>query len=304
VVTHSKELALDDYEFEHFVGGAKSIDDRLQRLEAEYVAFVGGRLGLRAGEILHSQEDWVNWRKRRIEIPYHESCTKGRGDGCCGYCSQQARQMSEYSELSLAEARLEVLQEQLSDIPHVPGDVRRQLQTAHIVHIDSDLSKDALDRQLESIVENAATVDDAEAFRAALDEVAEKHRDENQISVEEAEAQAWRAKTENAEREVPFDWCPRAEIAIERFFDVFDQWNKSMSALRRRLDKSLELADGLEVGDTSPHGLRATAASHVAGKGLKAPALQAMFGWSQISTAQAYIASSPDNTQSQLNQLG
>ncbi|WP_049966995.1 tyrosine-type recombinase/integrase [Natrinema thermotolerans] len=303
MVTHSKELALDAYEFEHFVAGAKSIDDRLQRLEAEYVAFVGGRLGLRAGEILHSQESWVNWRKRRIEVPYHEPCSKGYGEDCCGYCSQQARQKSEYSELSLSEARLEVLQEQLSEVPQVPGDVRRQLQTAHIVHIDSDLSKEALDRQLESIAENAATVDDAEAFRKALDDVAEQYRNENQISVEEAESQAWSAKTENAEREVPFDWSPRAEIAVERFFDVFDQWNKSMSALRRRLDKSLELAEGLEVGDTTPHGLRATAASHVAGKGLEAPALQAMFGWASIQTAQNYISSSPDNTQTQLNQL-
>lgn len=303
MVTHSKELALDRYEFEHFVEGARRIDDDLHSLEAEFVAFVGGRLGFRAGEILHFQEEWVNWRQRRVEIPHHEPCEKGNGPGCCGYCSQQARQEAEYSELSLPEARLEVLQDRLSELPHVPGDVRRQLQTVHIVSIDSELSKEALDRQVTAVLEATDGVD-GERFRSALDEVAERHQEETQKTVEEVEAQAWTAKTENAEREVPFDWCPRAEIVLERFCDVYDEWPKSMSALRRRVDRSLELADVLEVGDTTPHGLRATAASRLAAMGVSAPVLQAYFGWAQISTAQAYISSSPDRTQSQLQHLG
>lgn len=303
MVTHSKELALDAYEFEFYVEGARRIEDPLRSLEAEFVAFAAGRLGLRAGEILHIQEEWIDWRRRRIAIPYHEPCNKGKGPGCCGYCSQQSRQKAEYSKLSLAEARLEVLQERLSDLPHIPGDVRRQLQTAHIVSIDSEMSTDALDRQLEAILEATDGVD-GEQFRDALDEVAERYRDENRTTVEEAEAGSWTAKTENAEREVPFDWCPRAEIAIERFFDVFDAWPKSMSALRRRVDKSLELGEGLEVGQTTPHGLRATAASYIAGRGIKATPLQAMFGWASLETAQAYVISSPENTQTQLQQLG
>lgn len=303
MVKHSKERALDQYEFELFAEGARRIDDPLRSLEAQFVAFVAGRLGLRAGELLHMREDWIDWRQRRICIPIHEPCTKGEGDDCCGYCSQQARQKAEYSQLTLAEARLEVLQEELAQLPSIPGDLQRQLQTAHVVHIDSDLTEESINRQLEAILESAEMIDDAQSFKSALDDVAEEYRKENQMTVEEAESEMWSAKTENAEREVPFDWSPRCEIVIERFFDVFDGWEKSMSALRRRVDRSLELAEKLEVGDTTPHGLRATAASHIAGRGIEATPLQAMFGWASLQTAQYYVVSSPDNTQTQLQQL-
>ncbi|SNZ18193.1 Phage integrase family protein [Natronoarchaeum philippinense] len=303
MTTHSKENALDDYEFERFLQGARAIDCDLRSLEARFVAFVGGRLGLRPGEICHMKGDWVNWRKRMIDIPFHLPCEKGKDGGICGYCRQQAAQRAEYSQLSLAEARLEALQEQLSEMPSLPGELQRQLQTIHVIHIDGDLRKDALDRQVEELLANAGAVDDVDEVREALDDVARRYQQENEVTQDEAEEQMWTAKTENAARSVPFDFDSRAELVLEQYFDRFDEWTRSRQAVNRRVDEALREADGLSEETTNPHGLRATAATHLAGKGLAAPALQAMFGWSQISTARRYIASTPDNTQRQLNQI-
>jgi hypothetical protein len=46
----------------------------LRRPETEFVVMLGGRLGLRPGEICHFRSNWVNWRKRYIEIPHHDPC--------------------------------------------------------------------------------------------------------------------------------------------------------------------------------------------------------------------------------------
>lgn len=304
MVTYSKELALDDYEFELLVEGASRIDCDYQRLEALLVVFIGGRLGFRAGEINHMSADWIDWRNRRIEIPYHDGCTKGKDGGICGYCRQAASQRAEYSQISMAEARLESLQEQLAQMPNLPGAVQRQLQTAHILHIDSDLTEDALDRQVAELLENASAVDDVDAVRDALDDVARTHKNEVEITQDAAEDLMWQAKTETAARSVPFDFSPRAELYIERYFDQFDEFQTSHGGIHRRLDKALEHAEELTTDSTHGHGLRATAATHHAASGLKAIALQGLMGWAQISTARNYVRATPDHTQNQLNQLG
>lgn len=46
----------------------------------------------------------------------------------------------------------------------------------------------------------------------------------------------------------------------------------------------------------TPHGLRATAATRFASRGLDTVALQSMFGWAQLSTAHNYIRRSGENT--------
>ena len=76
-----REFALDDREFELFVEGARRIGDDRRRVEGLFVAFVGGRLGLRPGEPCHMQESWIDWRRRYISIPYHEPYKKGKDGG-------------------------------------------------------------------------------------------------------------------------------------------------------------------------------------------------------------------------------
>ena len=107
----------------------------------------------------------------------------------------------------------------------------------------------------------------------------------------------WRPKTQAAVRGVPFDWCPRADIQLERFFEEFDAFERSGSAIGRRVTSAAELAPGLDPDEIYPHCLRATAATLLSGKGLSAHALCSMFGWANLSTARVYLARSDQNTQ-------
>ena len=48
-------------------------------------------MGLRGGEIAHLDAEWVDWQARVIEIPEHDTCTKGDNPGeVCGYCRRRA----------------------------------------------------------------------------------------------------------------------------------------------------------------------------------------------------------------------
>jgi len=183
--------------------------------QARFVLLVAGRLGLRAGEIAHMSEDWVDYRRNMIEVPRFDRCTKAEDGSECGYCRQQAAQRAEYNP---------------------------------------------------------------------------------EMSIEDALAHAWSAKTDAAAREVPFDFDPRTSLAIERFFDRYDEWPVSRQGINRRVNKAAELADTLTPDNIYPHALRATAATYHAGRGLDVIPLQSLFGWSDLATAQHYIQSSGENT--------
>ncbi|MHC3382064.1 tyrosine-type recombinase/integrase [Haloarcula sp. H-GB5] len=106
------------------------------------------------------------------------------------------------------------------------------------------------------------------------------------ITTDEAAALEWSPKNPNASREVPFD-----------------EWPESQTTINRRVDTALERVDEFDRDTTTPHGLRATAASHASARGLSPLPLQSMFGWADISTARNYVASSSENTQRQLHQI-
>ncbi len=209
---HAREDALDDREFELLLEGATTSK---QSLQTRFVVLVGGRLGLRPGEIAHIDEDWIDWRKQRIDIPRHDECRKGRFDEICGYCRQQAEQMLE-------------------------------------------------------------------------------HHDD--WTYEDAAEKMWSPKTSSAVRSVPWDFEPRIEIIIERFFDEYDQFPRSRSVVNRRVTRAAEKAPELNPDEVYPHALRSTAATHHAGRGLDILPLQSMFGWAQLATAQVYLADNPENT--------
>jgi len=96
-VTHSKDRALSDFEFELLIDESYKLKS-MQDLETRFVLLVAGRLGLRRGEIAHIQKDWIDWRNRRINIPAHVNCTAGRNNEACGHCKQLAKQRAEYNE--------------------------------------------------------------------------------------------------------------------------------------------------------------------------------------------------------------
>jgi len=300
MVKHSKEYALSRHEFESFVEGCRQIDDEVQKQEALFIAFTAGRLGMRAGEILHMDKSWVDWRNRMIDIPSQDTCTKNEGQPC-GYCKRSAKEKAERSKMTLAEARLEVIQNKLlGQLESIPGHVRKQLSTAHIVSINGDLDVSSIDSQINSILDGCETVKDREDFKDSLNSMAKQYREENIKGEEDMLEKQWKPKTKNASRSIPFDWCPRAEIQLEKFFTLYDEFPYSQSAIQRRVNKSLELSVVVDKEDCSPHGLRATAATELAARGIPAPTLQQLFGWSQISTAQNYVSSSPERSQKQL----
>lgn len=74
---HSKRDALSNREFEKLLKGARELKE-YQSLQARFVIFMAGRLGMRKGEITHMTQDWVDWKRNMICIPYHEPCIKAR----------------------------------------------------------------------------------------------------------------------------------------------------------------------------------------------------------------------------------
>jgi len=91
---HSREDALTEPQFERLWNAAQNLDERW-RLECEFVVVVAGRLGLRAGELCHMTENWINWDRRQIEIPQHDPCDHGKDGGICGYCRDRASVMAD-----------------------------------------------------------------------------------------------------------------------------------------------------------------------------------------------------------------
>lgn len=214
-IRHCREDALTEREYELLLEGAREMDG-YRGVEARFIIAVAGRLGLRAGEIAHMRESWVDWRQTMLQIPAHQPCEKGRGGGICGICRQQKRQCANHNDgISLAD-------------------------------LDGDW---------------------------------------------------WRPKTGAAVRGVPFDWDPRVQLVIERFFDQFDRFSRSQTAINRRVTRAAEHADGIDSDNVYPHALRASAASYHASRGLGPNALTSMMGWASLTTAQVYISRSDENTQ-------
>jgi integrase len=247
MTTHTREHALDDREFELLLEGAQRLEKDHQSLEAQFLVLVGGRLGLRAGEIAHLREDWIDWRQRRIDIPRQQDCDLGTDGGVCGYCKMASRQMADHYD---------------------PERVSERRIAFYNRHLDGGFERG-----------DELTVGDCMEMR-------------------------WFAKTDAASRSVPFAFDPRTELVIERFFETSrDCWGLSKTSLNRRLEWALEAADELDAGLTTPHGLRGTAASWHAAKGLGVLELQAMFGWADLQTARRYIKKSADNTERALHQI-
>jgi integrase len=117
-----------------------------------------------------------------------------------------------------------------------------------------------------------------------------------EVTFEGALGRMWQPKTAAAAREVPFDADPRAELLTERYFDRFDSFTLSQTGVNRRVTAAAEAAREIDADSVHPHGLRATAATRFASRGLDIIALQSMFGWAQLSTAHNYIRRSGENT--------
>lgn len=95
-VRNSSQDALNESEFERLVDATDKLPPN-RGAEAMFILMTGGRLGMRAGEIAHMKESWINWNRKQIEIPHHEPCEKGEDGGPCGYCKKAVRQSVGYN---------------------------------------------------------------------------------------------------------------------------------------------------------------------------------------------------------------
>jgi integrase len=123
------------------------------------------------------------------------------------------------------------------------------------------------------------------------------------LTFEESIDMQWVAKTDAASRDIYFGFDPRVRLFIDRYFNQFDEWMWSASAINRRVKKAAEHADRLDAADVRPHSLRSTAATFHAARGLKMHALMQFFGWAQPSTAKVYLARNGKNTARQLDAI-
>lgn len=92
---HSSESALTETQYDELLETALGLNEPFDA-ECAFILVSGGRLGMRAGEIAHCRESWVNWNRSIIEIPSYDPCDKGEDGGPCGYCRQCAQQSIEY----------------------------------------------------------------------------------------------------------------------------------------------------------------------------------------------------------------
>lgn len=78
--------ALSEREFERLLEACDELIEPYS-FEARLICLLGGRLGLRVGEIAHFSNGWLDWDRKLIRIPMFDPCD-------CGYCHRQARSES------------------------------------------------------------------------------------------------------------------------------------------------------------------------------------------------------------------
>lgn len=82
--TYSREDALEVRPFLRLFLGALAIEDETQRVRTVIIVLLAGRLGLRANEIQHLHEGWIDWEQGVIRVPAHDPCF-------CKWCIDAAR---------------------------------------------------------------------------------------------------------------------------------------------------------------------------------------------------------------------
>lgn len=86
----SRDDAISEVEFQHLMSVAEEIEGNLG-LQSRFLLICLGRLGLRAGELSHMKESWVDWEKKHLKIPQHDPCK-------CGYCKVMAKQECQHND--------------------------------------------------------------------------------------------------------------------------------------------------------------------------------------------------------------
>lgn len=217
---NSHQDAVDEKTFERLLSAADNLDEPFDA-ESRLILLLGGRLGLRAGEITHLRSDWIDWDRELIRIPAYDPCDHGKNGGVCGYCRKAAKQ---------------------------------------------------------------------------------RVRKNEDVELDVALQERWSPKTRHSVRTIPFGFDDRIVGVLEEFFFHREDYPRSRCSINRRVNRVCEAAD-YDPDSLYPHALRATAATYHAYKGLPVAALQSLFGWSDLATAQKYVRLSGGATQQALESV-
>lgn len=150
---HSREDAITDGEFDELLEATDDLREPFAS-ECELVLVAAGRLGLRAGEIAHLDESWINWRKSHIQIPRHDGCD-------CGYCETRARKAVEcHDDLEFEEAMAQRWKPKTENSARaIPFDfepmVEETLESYFFFADDFPRSRSAVNRRLDRVLEAA-----------------------------------------------------------------------------------------------------------------------------------------------------
>lgn len=124
------------------------------------------------------------------------------------------------------------------------------------------------------------------------------------VDPERFEAQMWSTKSHAGARDIPYEkTSTRAALAIEDYFNRFNEFKASRGIVNRRVAKMAEKVGCVNADELYPHALRATAASHIVDSGLGAMHLKQLMGWSEFSTALNYLEESTARLEAALDQL-
>nr|WP_282594480.1 site-specific integrase [Halomarina salina] len=123
------------------------------------------------------------------------------------------------------------------------------------------------------------------------------------ITVEQALSTRWAPKTAAGARAIPFDFETRVEMTVERFFEAYDTYPHSCASINRRVNRAAEAADDLDSQRVYPHGLRATASTFHAARGLTGLPLQSFMGWEKLATAETYLNGTTEATRRALRSV-
>lgn len=97
---HAADHAPSDNEFNRLLEVAGAVNEANRRIEDQFIVYAAGRLGLRSGELLHLNREWVDTDAKIIHIPAYDPCS-------CRYCQERVEELAENHEDVVYEEAIE-----------------------------------------------------------------------------------------------------------------------------------------------------------------------------------------------------
>lgn len=176
---HSKEDVVTDAEYNQILAATEQIKDRFE-VECRFLLVATARLGMRAGEVAHIHQDWVNWDRSLIQVPRYHDCTQGRNGSVCGYCRDRAREAAENNpDVSYQEALANRWNPKTSNSARaIPFDfdptVEETVEEFFFEHDEWPASRSAINRRCDRLLEAAGFATD-KAYPHSLRATAATH---------------------------------------------------------------------------------------------------------------------------------